>query len=135
MSSSPQVPFGDALLEAVKGLRGAPALLGAVAIAIILGAVAIVAGDTARTIALPLLGLLALALLAWVYTDTQRARRKEAGVLQGTAFGTWSKQARLEIKRGPVDARAGTRVEQNVKAGIGSKQEDVTIESGKVTTH
>lgn len=133
--STPHVPFGDALVEAVKGLRGQPALLGAVAIAIILGAVAIVAGDVARAISLPLLGLLALGLLAWVYTDTRRAQRNQPGVFQGTVFGAWSKQKRLKIKYGEVDAGADARINQDLKTGIGSQQEGVTIEHGDVTTH
>ena len=133
--STPRVPFGDALLEAVKGLRGQPPLLGAVAIAIVLAAVAIAAGDVARAVSLPLLGLLALGLLAWVYTDTRRAQRNQPGVLQSTAFGAWSKQKRMNVKHGNVDARGAARISQEVKTGTGSAQEGVTIEYGDVTTH
>src|ERR1043166_9733125 len=98
--STPHVPFGDALVQAVKELRGEPPLLGAVAIAIVLAGVAIAAGDVARAISLPLLGLLALGLLAWVYTDTRRAQRNQPGVFQSTVFGAWSKQKRMTVKHG-----------------------------------
>ena len=135
--STPHVPFGDALVEAVKGLRGQPPLLGAVAIAIVLAAVAIAAGDVARAISLPLLGLLALGLLAWVYADTRRLQRNQSGVLRNTHFGAWSKQKQMRVKHGNVaeGAGAGARISEEVKTGIGSSQEGVTIEYGDVTTH
>ena len=131
--SASQVPFGDALTEAVRGLRGQPPLLAAVAIAIVLAAVAVAAGDVVRAITIPLLALLGAGLLAWVYTDTRRVQKKRPGVFKNTRFGAWSRQDDLTIRHGDVAVQGGTRVEENLRTGIGSHQEGVTIEHGSVT--
>src|SRR5688500_16373893 len=102
--SNPQRPFGNALVTAVRELRGQPPLLVTVAIAIILAMVAVAAEDAARTIAIPLLAFLGAGLVAWVYTDARRAQHGKPGVFQSTRFGRWSRQEDLTIKTGSVDA-------------------------------
>jgi hypothetical protein len=131
---TPQMPFGDALVTAVRGLWRQPPLLAAVTMGIILAAVAVTAGDAAQTISIPLLALLGVGLIAWVYGDTRRVQQKRPGVFQNTRFGAWSKQERMRIKTGSVDAGPGARVEQNVGTGMGSRQTGVQIEHDDVTS-
>jgi hypothetical protein len=130
--SNSQMPFGDALVTAIRGLKGQPPLLVVVAMAVILATVAIASTDAARTIALPLLALVGAGLVAWVYTDARRVQHDKPGVFQNTHLGRWSRQEDLTIKTGPVEAGRGGRVEQNFEAGAGSKQKNVKIEHGEV---
>jgi hypothetical protein len=130
--SSPQDPFGEALVTAVRGLWRQPPLLAAVAMAIILAAVAVAAGDAARMIAIPLLLLLVAGLIAWVYSDARRAQQRKPGVFQAWKPGAWSKQDDVEIEEGDIDVGPGARVEQNFEPGAGSQQSGVRIKRGKV---
>jgi hypothetical protein len=133
--SRPQPRFGEALVTAVRELRGQPPLLVTVAIAIVLGTVAVATEDAARTIAIPLLALVVVGLVAWVYTEARRAQHSKPGVFRNTRLGRRSRQKDLTIKTGEVDAGSDSRIEQEFEAGAGSTQEGVTIEHGGVRSN
>ena len=82
---------------------------------------------------MPLLAFLGAGLLPWVYTDTRRARHGKPGVFRNTRFSRWSRQDDLEIKTGDVHAPPGSRIEENVVVGAGSRQTRVKIEHGDIT--
>ncbi len=122
--SSSKVPFGEALAIAVRGLRGQPPLLLAVAVAIVLAAVAVVAGETERLLALALVALVALGLVAWLIADARRVRKSAGGVSQRVSAGFGARQKNITLSAAGASS-------QEVVAAPRAQQEDVSLRSGR----
>jgi hypothetical protein len=116
---APLLPFGSALLEAIKRISDQLLLY------VLAGAI-IVAASAAwgPQLVVPLVALLLAGLVAWTVLQAARVRAGKPTILQNVRLGPFTKVTG-GIKRGDVRTGAGgDRIEQNTTLGPGSKVED-----------
>lgn len=141
------VPYGEALLQAVKELKDHPPLLVVVALGILLVAVAALGPANARDIVLALVAIDALGVAAWLAVEAGRIRRSrrpkpeiEGGRLTAGPFAQIGKEADIDrgdiqlsgvkpdevgrVKGGDIHLGPGSRLEGKVRGG------DIKIEVG-----
>lgn len=116
--TTPLLPFGSALLEAIKRISD-QLLLYVLAGAIIVAATA----AWGPQLVVPLVALLLAGLVAWTVLQAARIRAGKPAVLQNVRLGPFTKVTG-GIKRGDVRTGAGEgRIEQNTTLRTGGKVE------------
>src|SRR5437879_2571948 len=76
--TAPPVPFSDALVEVVKGLKDKPVPLFTLGAAIILLGAGVWGPDSLRALIVPLLVVVLAGLIAWVFLETRNVQKGPA---------------------------------------------------------